>query len=149
MHYNEMKESRFLKKEDCGQNGILVTIKAVVRENMAKRDEPEELKWCLEFEEDYNPLTLNSTNGQLVALATGQDDTDNWPGHKIVCYNDPSVMMKGKIVGGIRVRAPRGKAAVTAKPSAPAPAPQQRSSLPPSQQPQPEEMADTEDDVPF
>ena len=123
---SELKKSNFLKKEDCGP-GILVTIKSVTEENVAKEGAPPEEKWCIHFNELEKPMVLNSTNGQLIAAITGQDDTDNWTGHKVVLYNDPTVSFGGKIMGGIRVRAPKGRAAATAKPapkpSAPAPTP--------------------------
>ena len=127
-HINEMKKSSFLKKEDCGA-GILVTIKEVVQENVAKEGAPEELKWCCFFNELEKPMVLNSTNVQLIAQITKQENTDNWPGWKVVLFNDPSVSYSGKMIGGIRVRAPRGQAAKKAAPvqasvpAAPAPAP--------------------------
>jgi hypothetical protein len=125
-HINELKESNFLKKEECGQ-GILVTIKGVSRENVSKQGAPEELKWCIHFEELEKPMVLNSTNAQLIAQIVKSEETDNWPRTKIVLYNDPSVSYAGKITGGIRVRAPRGKAAQPlpqpATKTQPAPAP--------------------------
>lgn len=118
MNINQLKESKFLKKEDAGA-GILVTITEVTQENVAKEGAEEELKWCIHFKETGKPMVLNSTNGQLIAQITKQDDTDNWTGHKIVLYNDPSVSFGGKVMGGIRVRAPR----IPKPAAAPAPAP--------------------------
>lgn len=131
---NEMKKSSFLKKEDCGTVGILVTIKDVIQENVAKEGAPEELKWCLLLQECEKPLVLNSTNIQLLAQICKSDQTEGWRGQRVVLYSDPSITYGGKLVGGIRVRAPRGQAA--AKPSA-APAPAVAA-------PEPEQ-----DDVPF
>ena len=124
MHINQLTESRFLKKEDCGPQGILVTIKTISQENVAKEGVPEELRWAICFEELESrptnpsgceelekPRVLNSTNGQLIAAITGKTDTDDWPGYKVVLYNDPTVSFAGKITGGIRVRAPKGRAA--------------------------------------
>jgi hypothetical protein len=107
---NEMKKSSFLKKEDCGATGILVTIKEVAQENVAKEGAPEEMKWCCFFSECEKPLVLNSTNIQLIAAITGKQTTEEWTGCKVVLYNDPTVSYAGKIMGGIRVRAPRGRA---------------------------------------
>ena len=56
-------------------------------------------------------MVLNSTNAQLIAKIAKSEETDHWTGVKVVLYNDPSVSFAGKITGGIRVRAPRGKAA--------------------------------------
>lgn len=123
MHINQLKESNFLKKEDCG-NGILVTIKTVSQENVAKSGAPEELKWCVHFGELEKPMVLNNTNAQLIAQIAKSEETDHWTGVKVVLFHDPSVSYGGKIIGGIRVRAPRGKAAQQQNaPAPPKPAP--------------------------
>lgn len=138
MHVNQLKKSSFLKKEDCGTNGILVTIKGLEEINVAKEGAPEELKWCIHFNETELPMVINSTNAQLIAQITGQQDTDHWSGHRIVLYSDPSVSFGGKLVGGIRVRAPRGQAAKVGTAAKPTPAPAVAPEPPPS-----------DDDVPF
>lgn len=107
MKVSELKSSRFLKKEDVG-DGTTVTISHVSQENVAQEGAPQELKWCLHFEETDKPLVLNSTNGQIIAKITGSDDSDGWGGKKIELYNDPSVGFGGKLIGGIRVRPVRG-----------------------------------------
>lgn len=107
MNINELKKSKYLKKEDCG-NGIVVTIRQCMMENVAKQGEPEEEKAVLYFVELEKPIVVNSTNAQLIAAITGSEETDDWNGHKIVLYSDPNVTnMQGKVVGGIRVRAPK------------------------------------------
>lgn len=116
MHISGLKQSRFLTRADAGR-GILVTIREVFQENVAKEGVPEELRWCVAFQEQEKPMVLNSTNAQLIAQITKEEDTDNWTGHKVVLYDDPSISYGGKLVGGIRVRAPRNQ------PSATAPAP--------------------------
>ncbi len=107
---SEMRESKFLKKEDVGA-GALMTIEACEQHNVAKEGAPPEQKWCLTFEESDKPLVLNSTNIQLCERMFASDDTDEWVGKKIVLYTDPNVSYAGKIVGGIRVRAPKAKTA--------------------------------------
>lgn len=106
MHVSELKESKFLRKEDCGA-GVLVTIRDCSQMNVAKEGAPEELKWVMHFDETDKPLVLNSTNGQIIAQMTGSDDSDNWKGKQVVLYHDPNVSFGGKLVGGVRVRAPR------------------------------------------
>ena len=105
---NDLKTSKFLKKEDVG-DGSLVTIKTVHQENVAKEGADPEMKWCLTFEELDKPMVLNSTNGQIIAKITGAEDNIEtaWVGKKIVLYNDPNVSFGGKLMGGIRVRAPK------------------------------------------
>ena len=127
---SEMRESKFLKKEDVGR-GVLATITRCDQQNVAMEGAGQELKWCLHFSELEKPLVLNSTNAQLCAQICGSDDTDHWMSKRIVLYSDPNVSYAGKLVGGIRVRAP--------KPSAPPPPPPVAATGP--------EL--TDDDIPF
>ena len=117
---HEMLKSSFLKKEDVGA-GLLVTISGCEQQNVAKEGAEPELKWCLLFEECDKPLVLNSTNIQVCKIVCGSDDTDEWVGHKVVLYTDPNVSYGGKLVGGIRMRAPKTKAAPAKTTKAPAP----------------------------
>lgn len=107
------------------------------------------MKWVLHFDEDVKPMVLNSVNAQLIAQITGNEQTENWVGQQIVLYVDPSVQMQGRLVGGIRVRKPRVKAA--AAPAArPAPASRPPEAAPPHGAQSPAEAAALEDDdVPF
>ncbi|MFA5378118.1 MAG: hypothetical protein WC455_20365 [Dehalococcoidia bacterium] len=118
MNVGELKNSNFLKKEDCGR-GLLVTIDKVEQVNVAKEGAPADMKWCLFFVEMEKPMVLNSTNGQLIAQITGSDESDNWTGHKVVIYNDPNVSFGGKLTGGIRIRASRAATAKTRPPVVP------------------------------
>lgn len=106
---SEMRESKFLKKEDVGR-GALATISGCVKKNTAMEGADPEHKWCLTFHELDKPLVLNVINTMTIEQITGSDDTDNWIGKQIVLYEDPSVMYAGKIVGGIRVRAKKNAA---------------------------------------
>ncbi len=109
ININELKKSSFLKKEDVG-DGALCTIATVEEVNIAKDGAPEEMKWALHVDEYDKPLILNSTNGQIIAKITGSEESDEWSGHKIVLYHDPNVSFGGKLIGGIRVRAPKAGA---------------------------------------
>lgn len=115
---SEMRESKFLKKEDVGA-GSLMTIESCEPHNVAKEGAPPESKWCLTFAETDKPLVLNSTNIQLCERIFGSDDTDNWIGNQIVLYTDPNVSYQGKVIGGIRVRAPKIKKAAAPPPPPP------------------------------
>jgi len=110
---SEMRESKFLKKEDVGA-GALVTIAGCSQKNVAMEGAHPDLKWCLTFHELDKPLVLNSTNIQICEQICGSDDTDDWDGKTVVLYTDPNVSYQGKLVGGIRVRAPKVKAAPVA-----------------------------------
>jgi len=133
MNVNQLKQSKFLTRADVGR-GILVTIHGdVYQENVAKEGAPEELRYCIGFHECEKPMVLNSTNGQMIAKITGSEESEKWNGFKIVLYDDPNVSFGGKLVGGIRVRAPKQ---AVAKPAPPPPA-------------KPEVTETPEDDVPF
>jgi hypothetical protein len=123
MNINDTKESKFLAKADAGA-GRLMTIVAVERENaknkamgrtldtlhfynMAMRDQTPEYKACLHFAESEKPLAMNNVNLQLVAKILGSEETSEWAGKQVVIYTDESVVYGGKMVGGIRIRAPR------------------------------------------
>jgi len=138
MNINQLKESKYLKKEDCGATGIIVTIRDLEQVNVAMADDPEDMKWVINFEEDLKPLVLNSTNAQRIAAITGKQDTDDWGGVKVILYNDPTIMYAGKMVGGLRVRElkKKGAAPSTLKP---------KTTLPPEDpghgpEPEPEEI---------
>ena len=105
---SELKESKYLKKEDVGQ-GALLTVKGCVHVNVAKEGDPQEMKWALLFHEVAKPFILNSTNGQIIAGFLGKDNTDDWVGHKIVLFHNPAISYGGRLMGGISARAPRNQ----------------------------------------
>lgn len=108
MKTSELKSSKFLKKEDCGDDGILVTITGMAQENVAPDNKPEELKWVLSFKE-CKPLVLNGTNTKLIEKALASDETDDWIGMQIVLYNDENVTYMDEVVGGVRCDVTRTK----------------------------------------
>ena len=108
-HINEMKESKYLKQSDIGR-GVLVTVKGLMKKNIAKPGDEQEFRWLVFFNELEKPLVLNSTNAQLAARVCGSENTDDWTGKQIVLYTDPNVSYAGKLVGGIRIRAPKPQA---------------------------------------
>lgn len=133
---SEMRDSKFLQKSDVGR-GVLLTVKGCVQKNVAKEGADPTDKWCLTFVEEDKPFVLNATNVQICEQVFGSDDTDRWIGKQIVLYTDPNVSYQGKLIGGIRARAPR-QAAPAAKPA-------------PVQAPPPPvaEVEIFEDDIPF
>jgi hypothetical protein len=147
MHISGLKQSKFLTRNDAGK-GILVTIKQIFQENVAKEGAPEEFKWCVLFEETDKPMVINNTNAQIIAGIVKSEETDNWPGHKIVLYDDPNVSFGGKLVGGIRVRAPRNQPAPAPATTAPTHGVLGKPANRPAPQPEPEQFTDTSD-VPF
>ena len=96
-------KSKYLAKEDAGEDGLILTVKGFRMETL-KNDDGEEDKMVLHFVEDVKPMVLNRTNAQLVAIATGANRTGDAIGKQIVVYNDPTVSFGGKITGGLRIK---------------------------------------------
>ena len=108
MKLNDIKQSRFMSKNDLGEKGaVLVTIKSVEMQNVAPKEAKADMKPCITFVEDIKPLVCNSTNFGTIVDFSGKDDSDNWSGTKIVVYFEPNIFFSGKKVGGLRVRAPK------------------------------------------
>ena len=94
--------SDYLKKEDCDP-AILVTISGAEVEKIGEDD-----RIIIHFKDNEKSLVANKTNLQLMAVFFGSSDTDDWKGKQVVCYNDKTVMYAGQVVGGVRVRLPKG-----------------------------------------
>jgi hypothetical protein len=103
---HDLKSSNFLTQKDV-ERPVLATISSWERVNVAKEGAEPEYRYALHFRELDKPMTLNITNGQIIAAFLGSEEFDDWVGHKIVIYRDPNIMYGGKMVGGIRVRAPK------------------------------------------
>lgn len=103
---SEMTPSNFLRKEDC-EPPILVKINNVAQHNVAMDNQPQDMKWCLEFQENICPLVLNKTNMLMLEAITGSDNSDDWIGRMVVLFNDKTIQFQGKLTGGIRIRAPK------------------------------------------
>jgi len=136
MKKGDIYAGSFLKAEalklPSGKYGTLqVTIAGLRTGNF---EDGTEQRIC-SFEEDDRELGLNVTNFDSIIEITGEEDDDNWIGHKIELWVDENVKFKGKKVAAIRVRAPRAE---TAKPAA------QRTAAKPA----PADDAPPPDDVP-
>lgn len=105
MRIGEMKESKYLKKEDVN-TGKVVTISRLDQQDVSMENEPESMKWTIYFKEFDKGMVLNWTNMQLIARVLDSEETNDWLDKKIELYEDPNVSFGGNLVGGIRVRAP-------------------------------------------
>jgi hypothetical protein len=106
MKISQMTESKYLKGGDV-QPAKLLTFRMFKKENVAKKDEQPEFRWIAYFDGNDKGLVLNKTNLARAARAMGSEDTDDWIGKQIVAYFDENVEYQGKLVGGIRLRAPK------------------------------------------
>ena len=108
------RKSKYLAKEDAGEDGIILTIKGFKVETL-KSDDGDEDKTVVYWAEDVKPMVLNQTNAQLIGIATGATVSGDAIGKRVVVYNDPTISFGGKITGGLRIkklagapRAPKG-----------------------------------------
>lgn len=126
MKASTMFPSKYLNTGDLGTARPVVVIESLKQEEVGQDDDKEK-KWVLYFRGKEKGLTLNQTNRDALMNLLG-DETENWLGQAIRLYVDPSVMMSGKRVGGIRIEeAPQVVSSRTPPPRpAPAPAPVHR-----------------------
>lgn len=108
MKANELSSSDYLKGGDVTPD-ILVTIETQEPKNMAKTGEAKEVKLVLGFEETDKQLVCNITNFKKIAKVTGEEDSEDWIGKKIVLWFNEDIEFGGEAVGGIRVRAPKNQ----------------------------------------
>jgi len=108
MKVDDFGTSDYLKHPDVDPP-ILVTIKSVELKNMAKAPAPEELKPVVTFEELTKKLACNKTNFKRICKETGEADSDDWAGKKIVLWFNEDIEFGGEQVGGIRVRGANAK----------------------------------------
>ena len=104
---NSMMESKYLKKSDVEAGPMNVKVVSCLQENVALEDKPVEMLWIMRFQGVNKGLIMKKTNLNLMSLATGQRNSDFWPGCDITLYNDPTVQFKGEMVGGIRIMVPQ------------------------------------------
>lgn len=110
------KDSKYLAKEDVGEDGCDLTIRGFKQEAV-KGDHGDEQKIVLHFvESGFKPMILNQTNSKRIGIATGCKSAGEAKGKIINVYCDPMIEFGGEIVGGLRIR----KAAGIKQPPAPA-----------------------------
>jgi hypothetical protein len=105
---NDLKRSRFLTQKDI-DSPRLVTIQKYEEVNVAMEGAEPDERWVVWFGEFDKPMVLNSTNGQIIGKICGCEELNDSIGKQIVLYVDPNISFGGKLVGGLRVRAPRGQ----------------------------------------
>ena len=128
--------SKYLRASDLGSKRCTLTIESVMFVKLGAGMEKEE-KPVVYFRKHEKGLVLNGVNWDAVEFATGEPDSDRWPGHKIVLYAT-TTEFQGKRVACIRV-----DEAATATANLPRPAPV------PVPAPRGGDFEATDDDVPF
>lgn len=107
-HWKSLADtSSFLGKQHIDpDNDLVVTISEVEAKEVQNGRGGKEIKRIMYFEEpDVRPMILNVTNGQTIEKLLGTPYTEEWKGHRIALWVDPSVPNpSGKGNGGLRVR---------------------------------------------
>lgn len=80
------------------------TILDVKLENVARQDQPEDVKPVVYFKEDSRGLAINKRRYTALESFFGSRDTDKWIGKRIRLVFDPNVTFKGQQVGGIALQ---------------------------------------------
>jgi len=112
---------RHFSADDVADGPVTLTISSVSQETLRSNGQ-EGSKTVLYFRGGYKPLPLNRTNWDSMTDITGEDDSDNWPGHSIEAYQEMTQTPDGKPVPGVRLRAPpQGELKPQPQPAAPTP----------------------------
>jgi len=100
--------SNYLKKDDVGEDGVILTIRGFKQETL-KTDTGDETKVVMYFmEEGYKPMVLNTTNATILGKITGCQTVGEARGKQVVVYDDPTVSFGGKNTGGLRLKKVQG-----------------------------------------
>jgi len=121
----EFFKSNYFNADSLLDGDLTLTISNCQAEVFPAREKGknDEQKMVVYFEEDERGLGLNVTNWNTIIEVTGEDDTDNWPGHQITLTRKKDKGIGGQLVWCVRVRD-------TAQPSS-------GRNQPPQQRPQP------------
>ena len=143
---SDFDKSKYLCAEDL-KSEKKFRIKAVTVEAVGTGSEKEE-KLVVWFTNDKRGLVLNKTNNRTLRGAFG-DDVSGWK-DKIISLFSTMVDLRGKMVGGLRVRIPPkggNSQAVAAPPQPSPPTPSARRQLDEFGQAQPREKPSLSDDL--
>jgi hypothetical protein len=96
--------SKYLRKEDV-EPPLLVQIFNMTTDQVEGDTNAIENRAVLHFHGDIKPMILNSTNRELLKAITGANTVGGLRNQQVILYNDPTIIYKGKLTGGIRIRA--------------------------------------------
>lgn len=104
MKVNQMFPSRYVSGEDLNGKAWPVTIRNVTTEKMHPNPQaPEVEKFVLYTVEGRKGIVLGKVLAEQIQAATGQDDTEQWPGCKITIFAE-RVNVAGRELLAIRAR---------------------------------------------
>ena len=102
-------ESKYLSHEDLKGRDRLVVIESYQHEMIGQGDEAKR-KVVIYLQNAPKGWICNPTNGATIASLYGSE-MDDWIGREIVLYTDERIPFQGRLVKGIRVRAPKQRTA--------------------------------------
>lgn len=101
--YETLYPGRFLKKETLAVPKVIRILDLQVTQLEGEKGiEP---KTVMKYKDagGEGEMVLCKTNAILISFALGDRDYEKWKGHLVTIWNNPTVDLKGKKVGGIRV----------------------------------------------
>jgi hypothetical protein len=105
MKSTDIFPGKYLRAADLGTAEPVVTIRTVTMETLGDDTKP-----VLYFEGKEKGVVLNKTNWNSCVEITGEDDSDDWAGHKVKLFV-AKVDFQGKRVPAIRINDPRPRPA--------------------------------------
>jgi hypothetical protein len=120
MRRNEIFPSTYYNSQDVRDGPLLLTIDFAAMESVGEGANKRE-KLVVHFkEEDSKLLVVTPTKFDAIALTAKSDETDDWPGTKIV-LEAGKASFQGKLVDSVSIRAPRRPASPKQPPAPPKP----------------------------
>lgn len=120
---NDIFPGNYIRAADLNNQEVEAVIERVEFEEM-ETDKGKVKKPVIYFQGGQKGLVANKTNCVSIEHITGESDTDNWPGHKIVLFSMP-VQFGSKLVDAIRIKSPASGSGYREVPNAAAePAPE-------------------------
>jgi hypothetical protein len=108
---------KYLKGTDIEGEEILVTITDCRMEDVGGDED----KLVVRFKGASKGLVCNATNFDRIAYVSGSDDTDGWPGTKVVLYTELATFPGRPTAPAVRVKPPKPPNAANASVANPAP----------------------------
>lgn len=105
--YAEGKAKSMTKGMYEPRKGETLTIDLIGEKTVREKDGTEKVIPVLHWVEDRPPMNLNKTNLKFIIAEFGPEERD-YAGRKVEVWHDPTVELGGQLVGGLKLRLPRG-----------------------------------------
>lgn len=103
-HWKKLKNNNYIGAYTLEPGcDLILTIKAVVKDNIVGEDGKKEQGTLLYFNEIDKPMVLNSTNAKTIVAIYGTPYVEEWVGKKIQLYAT-KVKAFGEMVEALRIR---------------------------------------------